>query len=155
MAIALVLFMKHFLGGTKDIFLKLFVKDYEICCLIMFSFKKTDSMSSHVSERLISMCFILCFSINKQKTPNKQASTHANKASYMSCLPSVSKIPTRAWSNINSGCWHLCHLHCKGLHSGKSTCILHQHHLRSNMAHDKILHHHPHSAMLFALKSVP
>lgn len=77
-------------------FLKLFVKDYEICCLIVFSFKKADSMSSHVSERLISMCFILCFSINKRKAPNKQASTQANKASYMSCLPSVSRIPTRA-----------------------------------------------------------
>lgn len=81
MAIALVLFMKHFLGGTKDIFLKLFVKDYEICCLIMFSFKKTDSMSSHVSERLISMCFILCFSINKRKPQiNKQAHMQTKQA---------------------------------------------------------------------------
>lgn len=122
-------------------------------CLVLR--KKTDSMSSPVRQRLISMCFTPCFSTNEQKAPNKQASKQANKASQMSCLPSVSRIPTQVWSKINSGCWHLCHLHCKGLHSNKSTCISHQHHLRSGMmAHDKILHHHPHSAMLFALMSV-
>lgn len=41
-AIALVLFMRQFLGETKDTSLKLFVGDYNVCCSIMFSLKKED-----------------------------------------------------------------------------------------------------------------